>query len=74
MWPELNHVISIYPQGRRESVFFLHIGEEENESGLDEHSHVSPEWPEGIHGVSHGVLWKSSRRPERRVSGTDVGG
>lgn len=35
MWPELSSVISIYPQGRGESVLFLHIGEEENESGFD---------------------------------------
>lgn len=63
-WPEFGHMISSYLQGRRESVPFLHLVEEENESGFGEDSQVSPERPEGIHGESHGVLWKSSRRPE----------
>ena len=72
MWPELSSMISIYPQGRGESVLFLHIREEENESGFDEGNHVSPERPEGVHGVSHDVLGKSS--PGRRVRGAGVRG
>lgn len=55
-WPEFSLMISSYQQGRRESVPFLCIVEEENESGFGENSHVSPERPEGIDSASHGVL------------------
>lgn len=73
-WSELNHVLSIYPQRRRESVLFLHIGGEEKESGFDEDGQVLPERLQGIRSRSCGVLWRNSRRPGRRVSRTDAGG
>lgn len=74
IWPKLSHFISNCPQGRRESVLFLNIGEESSESRLGKDSHVSGKGLRPLLARAMEGYGKAALGPERRVRRMDMGG